>query len=106
LLQLWMRTDVRVLCRSHSEPEPNAQTMKPSPPPAHPFSQHGIDLSNIPQRRSAASATPPSPVFQGGGPEKAENSVRNRKLRTADRTGIADPTACFRFPFLRRRAAS
>ena len=49
LLQLWMRTDVRD-CADPKRTGTPRPTMKTSPPPAHPFSQHGMYLSNIPRR--------------------------------------------------------
>ena len=50
LLQLWMPNRRPLMCRSQNQIKTQRQTVQSAPPPAHPFSQHGMHLSKIPPR--------------------------------------------------------
>ena len=77
-----LQTSAIVPIPNNQGPNTLASNGSQVPPPAHPFSQHGINLSMIPQRRKRRIGHSPIPLIQRGGPEKAENVVAKSVAQT------------------------
>jgi hypothetical protein len=79
--------------------ETQRQTVQPTPPPAHPFSQHGMHLSKIPQRWKRRIGHSPIPRFREAGRRRPNIQVESGSSKPLVRTGTAEPNRLFSLPF-------